>query len=125
MAPLLTGCGRHDLYGESCDASSIDKDNPRIYLFDVSGGIDVAQAVDNNNNGNGGDNNLTKVGSGIAVDLYNRIEDLWEIAKEVIEKCPCVNGCPLCIHRTDCGEYNQGLDKALGLKLLKCLLNEI
>ena len=43
---------------------------------------------------------------------------------DVIERCPCDDGCPSCVQSPKCGNGNDPLDKAAALRVLRTLLDE-
>ena len=61
-------------------------------------------------------------GVGLAARAYTILEDLLGRTQEVIEACPCEEGCPSCIHSPKCGSGNKPLDKAAALMTAKLLL---
>jgi len=61
-------------------------------------------------------------GVGLAARAYTILEDLLRRTQEVIEACPCEEGCPSCIHSPKCGSGNKPLDKAAALMTAKLLL---
>lgn len=64
-------------------------------------------------------------GIGVArVALIDNRKFVLTTAYNMLDSCPCENGCPGCIHITDCrsDNRNQGLDKAGTLELLGQLL---
>jgi DEAD/DEAH box helicase domain-containing protein len=63
-------------------------------------------------------------GVGLAARAYTILEDLLRRTHEVIEACPCEEGCPSCIHSPKCGSGNKPLDKAAALMTASLLLGE-
>lgn len=49
--------------------------------------------------------------------IYPRFEEILRCVQEVIQQCPCAEGCPKCIHDAGCGEHNLLLDKS-GAKII-------
>jgi len=62
-------------------------------------------------------------GVGLAHRAFDVIEDLLEKTRLLVEKCPCEDGCPSCIHSPKCGSGNQPLDKKACLTVLEFLLS--
>ena len=60
-------------------------------------------------------------GVGISELGYGIMEDLWDMALDVIKRCLCESGCPACIQFPGCGRNNEPLDK----KSAKLILEEI
>lgn len=50
-------------------------------------------------------------GVGIAEAAWDRITELLVATAELIEGCPCPDGCPNCVQDPDCGSSNKPLDK--------------
>ena len=46
-------------------------------------------------------------GAGLADRCYTEVERLFRQAEENIASCPCLDGCPSCIHSPKCGSNNQ------------------
>ncbi|MBI4965265.1 MAG: DEAD/DEAH box helicase [Desulfomonile tiedjei] len=61
-------------------------------------------------------------GVGLAHRAFDVIEELLEKTRLLVEKCPCEDGCPSCIHSPKCGSGNQPLDKKACLATLEFLL---
>ncbi|MFA4029021.1 MAG: hypothetical protein GDYSWBUE_001603 [Candidatus Fervidibacterota bacterium] len=61
-------------------------------------------------------------GAGFSEAAFECIEGLLTGAAEMIEKCPCVSGCPSCVQSPSCGNNNHPLDKGGAKVLLRCLL---
>jgi len=94
VAPLFAGCDRNDL-GSTWFAFALETAGPCLYVFDTTPG-----------------------GVGLAESLMNSLTDWLIAARQLLQECPCEDGCPLCILSTRCECGNEPLDKALGLKLL-------
>lgn len=63
-------------------------------------------------------------GLGFAEKLYERLEEVLGAAAERLADCPCMTGCPRCVHSPACERWNEdlakgpasaGLDDALGI----------
>jgi DEAD/DEAH box helicase domain-containing protein len=50
-------------------------------------------------------------GVGLAERAFEILEDLLRRTREVIDACPCEDGCPSCVHSPKCGSGNKPLDK--------------
>jgi len=50
-------------------------------------------------------------GVGLAERAFEILEDLLVRTREVIDACPCEDGCPSCVHSPKCGSGNKPLDK--------------
>lgn len=61
-------------------------------------------------------------GIGLAARGYDIVEPLLERTLELIESCPCDEGCPGCIHSPKCGAGNTPLDKTAASEVLRYLL---
>jgi len=62
-------------------------------------------------------------GVGLAHRAFDVIEELLEKTRLLVEKCPCEDGCPSCIHSPKCGSGNKPLDKAASLLILELLMH--
>jgi DEAD/DEAH box helicase domain-containing protein len=60
-------------------------------------------------------------GAGLAVQGFEEIERLVERTLELVENCPCEDGCPACIQSPKCGNGNKPLDKAAALLTLRLI----
>lgn len=61
-------------------------------------------------------------GAGIVEAAYDLAQDWLAAARERLAGCPCATGCPACVISPKCGNGNQALDKAGGLRLVDLLL---
>jgi DEAD/DEAH box helicase domain-containing protein len=61
-------------------------------------------------------------GVGIAECGFRFIFEWLTATRNLIEGCPCEDGCPSCIQSPKCGNNNQPLDKKAALEILKRLL---
>lgn len=57
-------------------------------------------------------------GAGISTQAYHRAENLLRYTLDAIEKCPCEQGCPSCVHSPKCGSGNRPIDKTAAIYLL-------
>lgn len=81
----------------SCDPYDLDASSDRsgVYVYDAFGG-----------------------GLRLSEVLFHRIDDLTELALEVVGTCPCASGCPGCIMLSRRPDGNKGLSKSGALSLL-------
>ncbi|RMF93451.1 MAG: DUF1998 domain-containing protein, partial [Nitrospinota bacterium] len=63
-------------------------------------------------------------GIGLAEKGFHIIEELLNKTYHLIAHCPCLDGCPSCIHSPKCGSGNKPLDKGGAILLLETLLAE-
>ena len=98
LAPLQVMCDLSDLNGAS-HPNHPDLALPAVFVYDDNPG-----------------------GAGFAGRCYAEVELLFRRALENISACPCLEGCPSCIHSPKCGSNNQPLDKAGAVWLLRRLL---
>jgi DEAD/DEAH box helicase domain-containing protein len=63
-------------------------------------------------------------GAGLAEQAFHDLENLLRRTRELIEACPCDDGCPACIQSPRCGNGNKPLDKAAAARVLRVLLGE-
>jgi DEAD/DEAH box helicase domain-containing protein len=64
-------------------------------------------------------------GAGLAEQGFSGLEGLLARTLELVDACPCDEGCPGCIHSPKCGNGNKPLDKEAALLLLRILTGEI
>ena len=57
-----------------------------------------------------------KGGIGLAGRIADTIEQLLAAALRRIVGCHCLTGCSSCIHLQNCGDYNEGLEKAAAVR---------
>jgi DEAD/DEAH box helicase domain-containing protein len=100
LLPLFTICDRWDVGGVST-ALQADTGRPTIVIYDAYEG-----------------------GAGIAELGYEAADRHLRATLEVIESCPCENGCPSCVQSPKCGNGNEPLDKAGAARLLGAVLGE-
>jgi DEAD/DEAH box helicase domain-containing protein len=98
VLPLFAMCDRNDIGGIST-ALHPDTGRPQVFIHDGHPG-----------------------GVGISEHGYDVIEQLWETTLDVIESCPCEDGCPGCIQSPKCGNNNQPLDKLVARIILRDIL---
>ncbi|MEY2459617.1 MAG: box helicase protein, partial [Acidimicrobiaceae bacterium] len=61
-------------------------------------------------------------GAGIAELGYDVADHHLATTLEVIEGCGCTEGCPSCVQSPKCGNWNEPLDKAGAVALLRRVL---
>jgi len=98
ILPLFTICDRWDVGGVST-ARQADTNLPTIVIYDGYPG-----------------------GAGIAELGYDAADRHLATTLEVIEGCGCTDGCPSCIQSPKCGNWNEPLDKAGSIALLRHVL---
>eukprot|EP00127_Corallochytrium_limacisporum_P000562 Clim_evm1s19 gene=Clim_evmTU1s19 len=99
IVPLFLMCERADI-GVECISPHEQRARPlRILLFDQRPG-----------------------GIGLAERGFHIFPRLLRAAKDIMDACPCQDGCPSCIHDFNCREYNAVMDKQGGIHLLGRLL---
>ncbi|MBT3362202.1 MAG: DEAD/DEAH box helicase [Chloroflexi bacterium] len=98
LLPLFALCDRNDIGGVSTTLH-LDTEKPQIFIYDAYPG-----------------------GIGIAEKGYELIDQLWEVTLQIINDCPCEDGCPSCIQSPKCGNNNQPLDKQAARIILGTLL---
>lgn len=60
-------------------------------------------------------------GNGASEAIFEKFNYLVEKAKSLTESCDCHWGCPRCLIQSGCPQHNSGLNKDLGLFLLKAI----
>ncbi len=98
ILPLFAMCDRLDIGGLSTP-SHVDTGRPQVFIYDAFPG-----------------------GVGIAEKGFELLEELWRRTLQLIEECPCKEGCPSCIQSPKCGNDNQPLDKEAAKVILEGLL---
>jgi DEAD/DEAH box helicase domain-containing protein len=99
ILPLFTICDRWDVGGVST-ACQADTRLPTIVIYDGYPG-----------------------GAGIAELGYDAADRHLATTLEVIEGCACADGCPSCIQSPKCGNWNEPLDKAGAIAVLRHVLD--
>lgn len=99
MFPLFALCDRDDIGGISTPRHE-QVCRPAVFIYDGHPG-----------------------GVGLAHRAFEVIEELLEKTRLLVEKCPCDDGCPSCIHSPKCGSGNKPLDKEACLRILRLLLD--
>lgn len=98
ILPLFAMCDRWDIGGLSTPRHP-DTDAPQIFIYDGFPG-----------------------GVGIAEKGFELLPELWAATLDVIQGCPCADGCPSCVQSPKCGNRNQPLDKRAAIRILQRLL---
>jgi DEAD/DEAH box helicase domain-containing protein len=63
-------------------------------------------------------------GAGVAELGFDAADRHLQATLEVIESCPCEDGCPSCVQSPKCGNGNEPLDKAAAVALLRALVGD-
>ncbi|MGB9719202.1 MAG: DEAD/DEAH box helicase [Candidatus Anstonellales archaeon] len=64
-------------------------------------------------------------GTGLTKVVFERFEEVVEMAFERLEKCECEKGCPKCILDPNCGNDNRYLSKEAGIEIGKEIVKRI
>ncbi|HEV3226644.1 MAG TPA: DEAD/DEAH box helicase [Acidimicrobiales bacterium] len=99
ILPLFTICDRWDVGGVST-VRQLDTGLPTILIYDGYPG-----------------------GTGIAELGFRVADDHLPTTLDVISACSCTDGCPSCVQSPKCGNWNEPLDKAGAIALLRRLLD--
>jgi DEAD/DEAH box helicase domain-containing protein len=100
LFPLFALCDRNDV-GGICYPIHPQLEKPAIFIYDGYPG-----------------------GVGLADYGYGVIEELLKKTLAMIRDCPCLDGCPSCVHSPKCGSGNKPLDKGAAEFVLEWLLGE-
>jgi len=98
ILPLFTICDRWDVGGVST-ALHADTMLPTIFIYDGYQG-----------------------GAGIAELGFEAADRHLQATLEVLDRCPCAEGCPSCVQSPKCGNGNEPLDKHGAIAMLRTLL---
>jgi DEAD/DEAH box helicase domain-containing protein len=98
LLPLWAMCDRWDIGGLSTNVH-YQTGRPTIFVYDGHAG-----------------------GVGITERGFERFHDWVEDTVRLLQRCPCVGGCPSCVQSPKCGNLNEPLDKAGALTLLERML---
>jgi DEAD/DEAH box helicase domain-containing protein len=97
LFPLFALCDRNDV-GGICYPNHPQLEKPAIFIYDGYPG-----------------------GVGLAEYGYGVIEELLRKTLGLIRDCPCLDGCPSCVHSPKCGSGNKPLDKGAAEFVLEWL----
>ncbi|HYB20819.1 MAG TPA: Zn-binding domain-containing protein, partial [Thermodesulfobacteriota bacterium] len=98
LFPLFALCDRNDV-GGICYPVHPQLEKPAIFIYDGYPG-----------------------GVGLAEYGYGVIEEILKRTLSLIRDCPCLDGCPSCVHSPKCGSGNKPLDKRAAKFVLEWLL---
>jgi DEAD/DEAH box helicase domain-containing protein len=98
MLPLFAICDRWDVGGVSM-ALHPATGEPTIFIYDGYPG-----------------------GAGIAELAFDAADRHLAAAYDVVAACPCEAGCPSCVQSPKCGNWNEFLDKAGAVTLMRAML---
>lgn len=101
MLPLFAMCDRWDIGGMSA-AFHPDTGCATVFIYDAYPG-----------------------GVGIAARGYQLASRHLKATREMVERCPCTEGCPSCIQSPKCGSGNEPLHKQAAVRLLKVLEKDL
>jgi DEAD/DEAH box helicase domain-containing protein len=62
-------------------------------------------------------------GSGVAKLLFERLEEAYEVALDIVKSCDCEDGCPKCVYSPYCGNNNKYLSRKKSLRLINSLIS--
>lgn len=95
LLPLYAGCDRWDIGGVSTPAH-YQSDGAYVFVYDgIEGGLGYCERG------------------------YRIFDEHIFHTFNLVKDCPCINGCPSCIHSPKCGNMNEPLNKNVALNLLK------
>jgi DEAD/DEAH box helicase domain-containing protein len=95
LLPLSVLCDRNDLGGVSLSFHP-QLGGPGVFVYEGHAG-----------------------GVGIAARAFRELPALLGRVAELLERCPCEEGCPSCVQSPKCGNGNRPLDKAGALELAR------
>jgi DEAD/DEAH box helicase domain-containing protein len=97
LLPLFAICDRWDVGGVSM-AFHPHTGQPTIFVYDGYPG-----------------------GAGIAELAFAALSRHVTAAHDLVDGCPCDDGCPSCVQSPKCGNWNEYLDKRAAVALLETL----
>jgi DEAD/DEAH box helicase domain-containing protein len=101
LFPLLAIADREDLGGISYTGHP-QTGGPAIFIYDGVPG-----------------------GAGLAERAFADLERLVGDTSDLVERCPCEDGCPACIQSPRCGNGNRPLDKDAAILVLRLLCGKL
>ena len=101
MLPLFAMCDRWDIGGMST-AFHGDTGRATVFIYDAYPG-----------------------GVGIAARGFDLVSAHLRSTREMVEGCPCREGCPSCIQSPKCGSGNEPLDKQAAVSILRLLEEDL
>jgi DEAD/DEAH box helicase domain-containing protein len=101
LLPVFALCDRWDLGGVSY-WSQPQLDQPAIFIYDGHAG-----------------------GAALAEQGFEIVKPWLEAVRELLDSCPCEDGCPACIQSPKCGNGNKPLDKQGAKELCGRLLRRL
>ncbi|MEJ2156933.1 MAG: DEAD/DEAH box helicase [Desulfobacteraceae bacterium] len=63
-------------------------------------------------------------GAGLSHGAFRKSDRLLSQAKDVMDRCPCDQGCPACVHSPKCGSGNHPMDKSGAAHLIEEMLHQ-
>jgi DEAD/DEAH box helicase domain-containing protein len=99
LLPLFALCDRNDIGGVSTPLHP-DTGKAQIFIYDAYPG-----------------------GIGITEKGFELMTELWQATSTAVSECPCLDGCPGCVHSPKCGNNNEPLDKKAAIVILEELLS--
>lgn len=101
ILPLFAMCDRWDIGGMST-ACHGDTGKPTIFIYDAYPG-----------------------GVGISARGFDLVAAHIKATREMVESCPCGEGCPGCIQSPKCGSGNEPLSKRAAILLLRLMEEDL
>jgi len=97
LLPLFAMCDRNDIGGLST-VTHPDTGQAQVFIYDAFPG-----------------------GVGISEKGFEILPELWRATLQLLQECPCQEGCPSCVHSPKCGNNNEPLDKQAAKVILQLL----
>ena len=102
LLPLQARCDGHDIAAVSAGRHAACQHQSALILFDAHEG-----------------------GLGLVAEAHEHLRDLVEEAWAFVHSCPCLDGCPDCVHVPRCERQNAQLNKASTLVFLAMLTEDL